>query len=225
MTVILFRTILIYLILSIVLRCMGKRQVGELELSDLVVTLLLSEVAALPIADHNMPLANGLFPVLLILSLEIISTFLKNKIPLLKKLMEGKPRILICRGRLDQNELGRMRLSIEEFLGECRLQGYDDLSDIYYAILEQDGKLSIIPRAEKQPLRAEDVQIKQTEHGLAHPIILDGRINTNHLRMIGKNERWLEKECASRGLRPQDVFLMTADDVGEITIYPKEKKK
>ena len=79
--------------------------------------------------------------------------------------------------------------------------------------------------AAKQPLRAEDVQIKPTEHGLAHPIILDGRINTNHLRMIGKNERWLEKECASRGLRPQDVFLMTADDVGEITIYPKEKKK
>ena len=225
MTVILFRTILIYLILSIVLRCMGKRQVGELELSDLVVTLLLSEVAALPIADHNMPLANGLFPVLLILSLEIISTFLKNKIPLLKKLMEGKPSMLICRGRLDQNELGRMRLSIEEFLGECRLQGYSDLSDIYYAILEQDGKLSIIPRADKQPLCADNMKIKVSERGLAHPIILDGRINTNHLRMIGKSEGWLKKEIASRGLRQQDVFLMTADDAGKITIYPKEKKK
>ncbi len=225
MTVILFRTILIYLILSIVLRCMGKRQVGELELSDLVVTLLLSEVAALPIADHNMPLANGLFPVLLILSLEIISTFLKNKIPLLKKLMEGKPSMLICRGCLDQSELGRMRLSIEEFLGECRLQGYSDLSDIYYAILEQDGKLSIIPRADKLPLCADNMKIKVSERGLAHPIILDGRINTNHLRMIGKSEGWLKKEIASRGLRQQDVFLMTADDAGKITIYPKEKKK
>ena len=133
--------------------------------------------------------------------------------------------MLICRGRLDQNELGRMRLSIEEFLGECRLQGYSDLSDIYYAILEQDGKLSIIPRADKQPLCADNMKIKVSERGLAHPIILDGRINTNHLRMIGKSEGWLKKEIASRGLRQQDVFLMTADDAGKITIYPKEKKK
>ena len=118
MTVILFRTVFIYLVLSIVLRCMGKRQVGELELSDLVVTLLLSEVAAMPISDHNMPLINGLFPVLLILALEILSTYLKNKLPVLKKMMEGKPSILICRGMLDQKELEKMRLSVEELLGE-----------------------------------------------------------------------------------------------------------
>lgn len=225
MTSILFRTVLIYLILSIVLRCMGKRQLGELELSDLVVTLLLSEVAALPIADHNMPLSNGLFPVLLILSLEIICTFLKNKIPLLKKMMEGKPSILICRGQLDQKELAKMRLSIEELLGECRLQGYSDLRDIYYAILEQDGQLSIIPRAAKQPLCAEDVDIKIPEHGLAHPIILDGRINDNHLRMIGKDRAWLEKECRRRGTPRKDVFFMTIDDEGEIMLIPREKEK
>lgn len=225
MTVILFRTILIYLILSVVLRCMGKRQVGELELADLVVTLLLSEVAALPISDHNMPLINGLFPVLLILSLEIISTYLKNKIPLLKKMMEGKPSILICRGKLNQKELETMRLSIEELLGECRLQGYSDLRDIYYAILEQDGQLSIVPRASKQPLCADDVQITVPERGMAHPIILDGRINENHLAMIGKDKAWLEKTCKQRGLAWTDVFLMTVDDTDRITLIPREKKK
>ncbi|MBQ8350834.1 MAG: DUF421 domain-containing protein [Clostridia bacterium] len=225
MTVILFRTIFIYFILSVVLRCMGKRQVGELELSDLVVTLLLSEVAALPIADHNMPLLNGLFPVLLILSLEIISTFLKNKIPLLKKMMEGKPSILICRGRLDQHELGKMRLSIEELLGECRLQGYSDLRDIYYAILEQDGQLSIIPCASKQPLCADDIGQKVPERGMAHPLIMDGRINENHLSMIGKNRAWLEKTCKQRGFSTKDVFFMTMDDTGKIELIPREKKK
>jgi uncharacterized membrane protein YcaP (DUF421 family) len=225
MTVILFRTVFIYLILSVVLRCMGKRQVGELELSDLVVTLLLSEVAALPISDHNMPLINGLFPVLLILALEIISTYLKNKIPLLKKMMEGKPSILINRGKLNQRELESMRLSVEELLGECRLQGYSDLRDIYYAILEQDGQLSIIPRSSKQPLCADDIQITVPERGMAHPIILDGRINKNHLAMIGKDEAWLEKACKQRGLAWTDVFLMTVNDTGEIVLIPREKKK
>lgn len=225
MTDILFRTIIIYLVLSIVLRCMGKRQVGELELSDLVVSLLLSEVAALPIADHNMPLFNGLFPVLLILTLEIISTFLKNKFPLLKKLMEGKPSILICRGQLNQAELGNMRISIEEFIGECRLQGYSDLRDIQYAILEQDGQLSIIPKAEKQPLCPKDLNIGVKDHGLAHPVILDGRINDNHLRLLGYDRAWLEKECKKRGLTRKKVFFMSVDDAGEILLIPKGKKE
>lgn len=224
MTIILFRTVIIYLALAVVLRCMGKRQVGELELSDLVVTLLLSEVAALPITDHNMPLANGLFPVLLILSFEIISTFLKNKIPLLKMLMEGKPSILICRGKLDQKELKKMRLSLEELLSECRLQGYSDLRDIYYGILEQDGQLSILPRAAKQPLCADDIGGPVTEHGMAHPVILDRTIHDNHLAMLGKDRAWLEKECKKRGLRLKDIFFMSVDDAGEIYCIPREKK-
>ncbi len=225
MTVILFRTMIIYLLLSIVLRCMGKRQVGELELADLVVTLLLSEVAALPISDNNIPLLNGIFPVLLILTLQIISTFLKNKCRFLKRAMEGKPSILINRGQLDQEELGKMRISIEEFLGECRLQGYSDLRDIQYAILEQDGKLSILPRAGRQPLCPDDLSIQTEEKGLAHPVILDGRINTNHLKMTGHDTAWLEKECKKRGSTPQEVFYMTIDDAGSITMIPRTKKR
>ena len=118
-----------------------------------------------------------------------------------------------------------MRLSIEELLGECRLQGYTDLRDIYYAILEQDGQLSIVPRASKQPLCAEDVQLTIRERGMAHPIILDGRINKNHLAMIGKNIAWLEKVCKQRGVARTDVFLLTVDDADKITLIPREKKK
>ena len=114
---------------------------------------------------------------------------------------------------------------IEELLGECRLQGYTDLRDIYYAILEQDGQLSIVPRASKQPLCAEDVQLTICERGMAHPIILDGRINKNHLAMIGKNIAWLEKVCKQRGVARTDVFLLTVDDADKITLIPREKKK
>ena len=225
MVTILLRTFIIYFILSIVLRCMGKRQVGELELSDLVATLLLSEVAALPIADHNMPLLSALLPILSVLALEIMITYLKTKWNPLKKLLEGKPSILIRRGKLDQAELEKMRISIEELISECRLQGYSDLSDIDYAILEQEGQLSILPRAEKQPLCAEDIRIKPTDRGLAHPVIMDGEIHDAHLAMVGRNRAWLTKECARRGSKIKDVFLMTVNDAGEIFFTQKERRK
>lgn len=225
MITILFRTVIIYILISVLLRCMGKRQVGELELSDLVATLLLSEVASLPIADPNVPLLNALIPLLLVLSFEIILTYLKTKCSPLKKLLEGKPSILIARGHLDQAELERMRISIEELIGECRLQGYADLSDIDYAILEQDGQLSILPRATKQPLCAEDVGVTVKDKGLSHPVILDGRVQDNHLAMLGLDRRFLEKECARRGRPINEVLLMTVDDGGGITFIGKEKSK
>ncbi len=225
MITILLRTLIIYIIISVVLRCMGKRQVGELELSDLVATLLLSELAALPIADHNMPLFNALLPILAVLALEIIITYLKTKWNPLKKLLEGKPSILINRGKIDQQELEKMRISIEELLSECRLQGYGDLSDINYAILEQEGQLSIIPCASKQALCPEDIRITTKDRGLAHPVIMDGEIHDAHLSMIGRDRIWLKKECGKRGCETKDVFLMTVDDAGDISFTRKEKKK
>ena len=218
------RTLIIYLIVSIVLRCMGKRQVGELELSDLVATLLLSEVAALPIADHDMPLSHAVIPTLLILSLEIILTFLKTKSRFLKKLIDGRPSMLIYCGEPLPRELEKMRITIEELLAECRLQGYSDIHDIAYAILEQDGQLSIIPKAEKQPLSAEDIGLKPPEKGMAHPIITDGKIHKNHLRILGLSEEWVEATCKEQGYTEKEIFLMTVNETGTIRIYPKEKK-
>lgn len=222
MATIFFRTLIVYFLVSLVLRLMGKRQVGELELSDLVATLLLSEVAALPIADHNMPLLNGLLPVLLILSLEILLTYLKNKSHLLKKILEGRPSILIYKGRLDQRELARMRLSIEELLGECRLQGYADLCEIDYAILEQDGQLSILPKAGERPLTPNDLHLSPLHRGLAHPIILDGQIHDDQLSLLGWDHARLRAACTAQGLQIEEVFLMTVNDAGEVSITPKD---
>lgn len=225
MATILFRTLIVYFIIAAVFRFMGKRQVGDMELSDLVSTLLLSELATLPIADHNIPLINALLPILIIVCLEVLLTFGKNRSHLLKKLLEGKPSILICRGHIDRREMDRMRISIEELISECRLQGCSDISDVYYAILEQDGKLSVLPRADKQPLCASDIGRSVEEHGLAHPVILDGRINDHHLSLLGLDRAWLKKECGRRGVKTEDVFLMTVDDAGDISLFRKEKKK
>ncbi len=218
------RTLIIYIAVSVVLRCMGKRQVGELELSDLVATLLLSEVAALPISDHDMPLSHAIIPTLLILSLEIMLTFLKTRSRFLKKLLDGSPSILLKDGVPLRHELERMRISIEELLSECRLQGYPDIADVAYAILEQDGQISVVPRARKAPLSADDIGVEVKERGMAHPVITDGGVQKNHLALLGLSEEWLEKTCRTRGMTPDKIFLMTVNDAGEIKVYPKKEK-
>lgn len=225
MVTIFLRTLIIYASVTLVLRCMGKRQVGELEMSDLVATLLLSEVAALPIADADVPLFHSLCAMLTILLLEIILTFLKNKCHFLKRILEDAPTFLIRDGRPLEKELERTRMSIEELIGECRAQGYGDLSEIAYAILEQDGQLSILPRAEKAPLCPEDLCLPVKKRGLCHPVITDGYIHDRHLRMLGLDRRFVEKECRRRGLSVENVFLMTVNDAKEINVIGKEKKR
>lgn len=225
MVTVLFRTLIVYGVIATVMRCMGKRQVGELDFSDLVATLLLSEVAALPLADAEMPLLRALLPALLILCLEIILTYLKNKLPFLKLAMEGKPSILILNGRPDRRELERSRISLEELLSECRIKGYPDISDIMYAILEQNGQISILPRAEKAPACPGDINVRVKEKGLPHALILDGQVQEQALTHAGLDRAWLDKACRERGLTADGVFYMTRNDAGEIYLLSKKEAK
>ena len=222
MSTIFFRTVIIYILLSVVLRLLGKRQVGELEVSELVSTLILSELAALPIDDPDIPLLYALIPISLILSLEIIVTFLKNKLPIFKSIFETRPSFLIERGVIRQDEMQKLRISVDELLGELRLQGYGDPADIYYAILEQNGQLSVIPRAEKSAPLREDLPIKITEEGMAHPLIIDGVIYEDSLNRVNKSKSWLVNTCKKKGYELKDVFLCTMNDAGDICIYKRK---
>lgn len=222
MTVIFFRTIIIYILLSVVLRLLGKRQVGELEVSELVSTLILSELAALPIDDPDIPLLYALIPISLILSLEIAVTFLKNKFQFFKRIFETRPSFLIERGCIRQDELQKLRISVDELLGELRLQGYGDPADIYYAILEQNGQLSVIPRKEKTAPLCEDLSLKLKEDGMAHPLIIDGVIYKDSLCRVNKSKTWLINACKKKGYEIKDVFLCTMNDAGEMHIYKRK---
>ena len=223
MTAIFFRTVIIYILLSVVLRLLGKRQVGELEVSELVSTLILSELAALPIDDPDIPLLYALVPISLILSLEIIITFLKNKNSLFKRIFETQPSFLIERGELRQDELSKLRISVEELLGELRLQGYADPSDVYYAILEQNGQLSVVARTERQPPLREDLSLKAPEEGMAHPLIIDGEIYVQNLDRVQKTKDWLCRAVKKEGCTVKDVFLCTLNDAGELRIIKRKK--
>lgn len=211
----LFRTLLIYLFLTMILRLMGKRQVGEMEISELVTTLLLSEIAALPMEDTDIPVLHAAVPILAIVALEIIITFLKAKWNPLKKIFESKPVFLIRRGVLNQKELERNRISVNEFLGELRMQGVSVFTDAYYAILEQDGKLSVVKRAKPG----------EEEKGLSHPLISDGQINKNALDDLNMTEETVKTLCLAEGTTPEDVFLLLRDDAGGIICIRKENGK
>lgn len=219
----LLRTLIIYTVLSFTLRLMGKRQIGELEISELVSTLLLSELASAVIGDPAIPMTFALIAVFLIVALEFLISNIKNRSPLLKKLFDGTPSILVRRGHIDQKELKRMRISVEELYSSFRLQGIGTPEDVYYAILEQNGQLSVILRASKAPLSASDTGIALKERGMAHTLIVDGEVSKTALSLCGKDEAWLKKTCHSYGVSPEEVFLLTLDDSGKISIIKKER--
>lgn len=222
---ILFRTLILYVLITAVIRAMGKRQVGELETSELVTTLLLSQIASLPIEDPSIPLSHVLLPVLLIATFEIITTFLKGRINPLKRIFESKPSILIFRGEIDQAELLRMRLTVEELLSEVRRQGYRTIREVYLAVLEENGQFSMLPRTGAAPPSADDLGLTLPESGCALPVICDGVTNTDILHRMGQSEGWLADELRRRGLDRKDVFLMTLDDAGDVHIIRKERGK
>ena len=208
MASIFIRTIIIYLLLSFSMKIMGTRQLGELDVGDLISTLLISELAAIPIDDSNIPLLNALLPILFIVALEIIISSLKNKYSAFKKYAEGVPSFIIFKGRLFKETLKENRISINELLSEARVQGIFDIKEIDYCILEANGKISISK--------------KQNASGnVAHPLIIDGQINKSELRLMEMSENDLSSY--TNGTDTKKIFLFTLDDTRAPNIIIKEE--
>ena len=203
------RTIIIYVALIGMLKIMGKRQIGELEVNELVSTLLISEVAAIPISESHIPLTSAILPILFICLAEIFISALKNKWGKLKNAVEGEPSYIIYKGKLDQDMLTKNRISINELLTELRQQGIGNICDVEYGILEPSGKLSLI---------------KTDDNELAHTVILDGSIDYTTLKKIGLNEKWVNKHLRKEGYKKEDVFLLSVTDSGKINIIAKDEK-
>lgn len=224
MLIIVVRTLILYFSLILFLRLMGKRQVGELDISELVSALLLSEIVSMPIENTDLPLASAIIPMMIIISLEVILSYAITKSEFLKKLLSSKPSILIRSGSLDISELSKSRMSVEELLSELRLNGIGEIDDVYYAMLESNGQISVILKKSASPPTAADINLKYTETGISHPIIVDGHIKRDIINSLGKNNTWLEKQLSDRGIKPNDIFLMTVNDADRITIIKKGKK-
>ena len=208
MASVLIRTVLIYGFLALAMKLMGKRQLGELETGELISALLISEIAALPIDNPDIPLSSAIFPTLLIITLEILLSFIKNKSNRLKRAVDGEPTFIIYKGRLRQDVLRENRISINEVLSELRVMGVGDITDADYVILEQNGKLSVL---------------QKNRDRMAHALIIDGEVNEATLRSLGYNREWLNKRLAEASRKADEVFLLTVDDDGTINIIKEEK--
>lgn len=223
MITLIFRTLLVYIFLIIIMRMMGKRQIGELEVTDLVATLLLSEIASLPITDPNIPVLHAIIPMIVLLSLEVFSSYILIRAPKLKNFLSASPTFLIKEGVLDQAALMASRLSIEELMSEIRQQGFCNLAYIWYAILEKDGQITILPRARYSPPTQEQLNISSQEENLMHVVYNGNTFNDKGLALIGKDRLWLKKQMERRGVSLADQFCVTANSHGEIYWIVKKK--
>jgi uncharacterized membrane protein YcaP (DUF421 family) len=188
---------------------MGKRQVGELQLSELVCAIFISELATAPIGDKSIPLLYGIVPILFLVSSEVIISYLSIKFSPVKRAFDYAPDFLINDGKFNQQALKKSRVTVEELMSELRQQGTGTFGEIRYAILEANGKISVI---------------KKDSEGLDRALIIDGKINDNALRNCNKNEKWIDKTIKTLGFKnTEEVFLLTLSDNGEIYSVKKEK--
>jgi len=205
---------------------MGKRQIGELEPSELVLTLIISDLAAVPMQDYGIPLINGLLPIAVLLCLSMILSFCNLKSVRFRALLCGRPTIIIRHGKILQQAMAQNRFTVDELLEQLRSQGYTDLADIKYAVLETSGKLSVLPYAAQTPVTPHMLHM-ETQDDQTLPILLinDGHLMSEHLRESGHNEAWLKKVLKERHLSsPAQVFLLSVDEAGHIICIPKEEQ-
>ena len=222
MITILIRTLIIYITLIITMRMMGKRQIGELEITDLVTTLLISEIASLPITNPEIPILHAIIPMIILLVLEILSSVILIRLPILKNLVSARPTVIIHRGTLDQSALRELRMSLDELMSEIRQQGLTDLSQVDCAILEKNGNLTVLPKAKYAQPTTEQLGISAEDDALMHIVYSNGTYSKVGLRLIGKNRDWLEKQLKKRGLDEQQLFCVTANENGDLYWIKKE---
>lgn len=219
----LIRTVLLYLLIVAAMKIMGKRQIGQMQLSELVTVTMLSELASYSILDADIPLAYSVIPVFVLIAIEVSISYFSVKSRFVSKLFDGRPSFLIYKGVIDQKELASSRLTLTEVISEIRASGINSVSEVYYMILEPGGKVSVIPKISRQPLTASDAKIDVHECGIDHAVIIDGQLIPSVLHSIGKNKHWIDSILRSNGLKDvSQVFYLAVNDCGDTTIIKKD---
>lgn len=221
--VVFIRTLVLYTAVVAVMRIMGKRQIGELQPFELVIAIMLSELAAVPMQETGTPLIHGLIPILTLMFLEIFLSYITLKSRGFRKLVCGTASILIQHGQVVEEELRSQRFNLDDLMEELRLSGYLNISDIEYAILENSGKLSIIPKSANSPVTRKDLNLSQTEEMLPIALVLDGELNDSNLKYIGQDKDWLLSKLSEYSInRIEDAFIVMLDSNGKFFVQRRQ---
>ena len=223
MTISLIRTLLLYIVIIVAVRLMGKRQISELQTSELVVTLLISDIAAIPMQDTGQPLVSGFIPIAVLVMCEIVVSVLMLKIPKFRRVVCGRPIVVISDGKLIQSEMKRLRMSTEDLGEQLRQRNVFSLDDVAYAIIETNGKLSVIKKPDKETPTAGMMGVALPNTGIETVVISDGILSEFAMKLCNKSPEWIRGILHAKNIRQEDVFIMTANTKGDYNIIPKER--
>ncbi len=223
MITIFLRTIVIFIVLLSAVRLMGKREIGQLQPFELVVIIIIADVASVPMENINIPLIQGVIPILGLLFSQLVFSYLNIKLPLFHQIFAGKPTILVENGIIQEDNLKKQRYTIEELLEQLRVAGFANLQDVDYAILETSGQVSVIPKVEKTNVTLSDLQLPKEREGLPRVIIVDGKVNEQNLKVLGKDQKWLENLLKKHSLVVENILLLLMTENEKI--FWQEKKE
>lgn len=218
------RAIIIYVVIIIAVRLMGKRQVGELKPHELVITILISAIAVIPLEENSMPLANCLVPILLFVSLEIIMSVISMKSLWFRNLLQGRPIFIIRQGKLDQKKLKQLRLTMDDVVDALRQKDVFDISQVEDAVIETNGSMSVLPKAEYQPITASDINLSVKEKGMPVAIVIDGKPVNEYFNEYKLKDSEIELVLQTVNKDAKWIMLLTIDDDGNTYLIEKEKQ-
>ena len=213
----------LYLVLILSVRLMGKRQIGQMEASEFVVTMLVANLASIPMQDAAIPLYSGLVPILVVLGMELTLSGLILRSVVIRRFFCGKPIILIDKGKILMDNLRRTRVTLDELTGHLRQKDVLDIQTVEFAILETDGSRSVFPSPKERPATAKEAGIQADKQYLPITIIEDGYLSKENLRKAGKDETWLEGILQKNHARQKDALLLTVDQMGHVVFLRKEQ--
>lgn len=226
MLIVFVRTFILYGIVVLIMRLMGKRQIGQLEPYELVIAIMIAELAAIPMEDKAIPLVNGIVPIFTLLFIQVAISYLNMKSLWFRKFMDGSPSIVVQNGKILIQELSKARFNINELLEQLRIQGYPSIADIEFAILETSGNISVLPKSQKRPLTPEDMQIDTKYEGLPVPLVLDGKVQIDNLTEINLDANWLKNQLQQFGIDDfKQVLLASLDSQGRLFYQKRPNNK
>ena len=218
------RAIVLYIVVLVVMRLMGKREIGQLQPFELAISIMIADLASIPMTELGIPISNGIIPILGLLTMHLIISLLNMKSIKFRKLICGKPSILMFRGKIDEDVLRKERFTINELEERMRGNNIYSLGDVEYAILETSGQVTIIPKPAKRNTIPEDFNIEPEYEGIPYDLVIDGVIMEENLRKIGKDYNWLKKEVKKFKITPEEALIVTVDGKYQIFCQAKTKR-
>jgi len=225
MIIVFIRAILLYIFVLITIRVMGKGELAEMQPFELVIILMIAELAALPMEDLGTPLLDGFVAISTLLLLQLLISFINLKSERARRLICGKPSILINKGKINEKEMKKLRININDLVEQLRAKDYPSINDVEFAILETNGDLSVIPKTNKRPATVEDLNLNVSYEGLPTSIIIDGRIKYDNIKRLDLSEDWLKSQLKAKGIKNhKEVLFAFIDDSKEVYVQKKEKQ-